>query len=492
MLLAAGLSLVVLIAWSIVVQLVYKPQKRSKPMVPRPKELSPPIHRPIGRGKDLVVETEKLVVVLNSFGARIKGWRLKGHRADVGKGLYDLIFSPLESRAISLEAEGMEEGEWSFSRSGWEVRFWRNFPSGLRIEKRYTFSPKDYEVSLLVSFENLSGSELSLEKVYLSWWPGPAPLKEISKYHSAVWKVDGEVRKGVPKGEGAFAYYSGKVSWVAYKDKYFCAIIKDFGASRRVYVRNWGSGREVGLDLGFLRIPPRGRKDLRFSIYGGPQIHGLLKAFGDGAEKVIDYGSFGWISRFMVLLLNLFHRVTGNYGVAVIFLAVLTKLVFWPLYQKSVKSTKAMQELQPHINALREKYGKNPQRLQRELMRLYKEKGVSPLGGCLPILIQFPVFLALYGALTNAVELRGSGFILWIKDLSVKDPYYVLPILMGITMVVQQRQTPSDPRTSKIMTITTVIFVLMFLGLPSGVVLYWFVMNLLNIAQQYLVTRKIW
>jgi YidC/Oxa1 family membrane protein insertase len=489
MLAAAALSLLVLMTWSVVVQILYKPKGKVVSPSP-PKEVVPIPHVRVGGGKDIVVETERMVVVLSSFGARVKSWRLKGHRADVGKGLYDLVFSPSESGAALLVAEGWVEGEWSFERKGYEVRFWRDIPPGLHVEKRYVFSSGGYDVGLFVSLENRSGSEVSLGRLCLSWWPGPIPIKGMARYHSAAWKVDGEVKRGVPKDKGAFAYYPGKVSWVAYKDKYFCAILFDFGSSRRAYVRNLGSGREVGLYIGFLRLSPGARKVFKFSIYGGPQIEGLLKPFG--AEGVIDYGTFGWISKIMILLLNLFHRLTGNYGVAIIFLTILTKIVFWPLYQKSVKSTKAMQELQPQINALREKYGKNPQRLQRELMRLYKEKGVSPLGGCLPILIQFPVFLALYSALTNAVELRGSGFVLWIKDLSVRDPYYVLPILMGITMIVQQRQTPSDPRTSRIMTMTTLIFVVMFLGLPSGVVLYWFVMNLLNIAQQYLVTRRIW
>jgi YidC/Oxa1 family membrane protein insertase len=181
-----------------------------------------------------------------------------------------------------------------------------------------------------------------------------------------------------------------------------------------------------------------------------------------------------------------------NYGVAIILLTVLVKVVFYPLSLKSMRSMKAMQVLQPQLTALRNKYKSDPQRFQREQMDLFKKHGVNPMGGCLPMIVQIPIFYALYLTLQYSVELQGAPFLLWINDLSKKDPYYVLPILMGISMLVQQKMTPTvgDPRQAQIMLIMPVVFTFMFLEFPTGLVLYWLVNNCLTILQQYLIERS--
>ena len=207
-----------------------------------------------------------------------------------------------------------------------------------------------------------------------------------------------------------------------------------------------------------------------------------------------------WLGVPILLLMNWVYRHVGNYGVAIILLTVVSKIAFFPLTVKSMRSMKAMQALQPQINALRNKYKGDPQRVQKETMELYREHKVNPMGGCLPMLAQVPIFYALYLALSVSVELQNAAFLcigrffgvdLWICDLASHDPTYVLPIVMGITMFLQQKMTPTagDPRQAKMMLVMPFIFTFMFLNLPAGLVLYWTVSNILQIAQQRYLDR---
>ena len=252
------------------------------------------------------------------------------------------------------------------------------------------------------------------------------------------------------------------------------------------------------------------------TIFLGPKEYDLLKAFG--LESAINFGGFPvprrwgglpmeWVGVPILLLMNWVYGHVGNYGVAIILLTVVSKVLFYPLTVKSMRSMKAMQALQPQINALRNKYKSDPQRLQRETMDLYRQHKVNPMGGCLPMLAQVPIFYALYLALSVSVELQNATFFcfgrvpkwvpllggqdLWICDLANYDPTYVLPILMGVTMFVQQKMTPvaGDPRQAKMMLIMPFIFTFMFLNLPSGLVLYWTVSNILQILQQWYMER---
>jgi YidC/Oxa1 family membrane protein insertase len=245
----------------------------------------------------------------------------------------------------------------------------------------------------------------------------------------------------------------------------------------------------------------------RGEIYVGPKEWEQLKAVGVGLERAqarnygcfplpCDYGGpmpMEWVTVPLLWLLNYFARVIPgqNYGVAIILLTVLVKVVFYPLTYKSMVSMKQMQALAPQVNALRNKYRSDPQRLQREQMELWRKHRVNPMGGCLPMIVQLPIFYALYLTLQYSVELQGAPFVGWITDLSKKDAYYVLPILMGASMFVQQKMTPvmGDPRQAKIMLFMPVIFTFMFLEFPTGLVLYWLVNNVLQICQQMLIDR---
>ncbi|NIS61773.1 MAG: membrane protein insertase YidC, partial [Proteobacteria bacterium] len=238
-------------------------------------------------------------------------------------------------------------------------------------------------------------------------------------------------------------------------------------------------------------IPGGGEAVYRYELYLGPKVISLLKELNVGAEKVVRYGWFTPIAKILLLFVNLTHKVTKNYGVDIIIISVLLKILFWPLTKKSYVSMKEMQKVQPEMAMLREKYKGDKARLNREMMDLYKRRKVNPLGGCLPMLVQIPIFFALYWALMGSIELRHAPFILWITDLSYRDPIYVSPILMGASMVWQQKMTPTagDPRQAKMMMLMPIIFTFLFLSFPSGLVIYWLVTNILTIGQQYMINK---
>ena len=234
--------------------------------------------------------------------------------------------------------------------------------------------------------------------------------------------------------------------------------------------------------------------ELKASWWLGPKSRDLLDAAPNDLKSSVDMGIFTFLAVPLLKLLTWFEGFLGNWGLAIILLTILIKIVFWPLSRKSFKSMEQMKKLQPRMKQLQEKYKNDKEALSREMMQLYKTYGVNPMGGCLPILIQLPVFVALYQALLNCIELRHASFItylpgtdlLWLADLSVKDPFYITPLVMGATMFLQQWLSPAmgDPQQRKIMMIMPVVFTVMFINFPSGLVLYWLCNNILSIIQQ--------
>jgi YidC/Oxa1 family membrane protein insertase len=302
--------------------------------------------------------------------------------------------------------------------------------------------------------------------------------------------------------------------WIALENTYFIAafVVPKEGRALRARTRE---STEVGIVFPDVRLQGGRSWEGRATAYVGPKEWNRLTALAVGLEgaQARNYGYLLWLSSWgtpplpfpwmpmewfcvpLLWLMNLFATyVPGqNLGVAIILLTVLVKILFYPLTHKSMASMKAMQALQPQINALRAKYKADPQRFQREQMDLFRRHRVNPMGGCLPMVVQVPIFYALYLTLQFSVELQGAPFLLWVTDLSRKDPYYVLPILMGASMLVQQMMTPSvgDPRQRNIMLLMPVIFTFMFLEFPTGLVLYWLVNNVLSIAQQYAIDRAV-
>ncbi len=232
---------------------------------------------------------------------------------------------------------------------------------------------------------------------------------------------------------------------------------------------------------------------LKTALYTGPKEHKRLKRLTEGMELTVDYGWLTFLSAPLFWLLQFIHQWVGNWGWAIIVLTIIIKLVFYPLSAASYKSMAHMKRVQPKLQSLRERFGHDKQRMNQAMMELYKKEKINPLGGCLPIAIQIPVFIALYWVLLESVEMRQAPFVLWLRDLSLPDPFYVLPILMGITMFLQQKLSPAqlDPMQRKIMNALPVVFTVFFLWFPAGLVLYWLVNNVLSIAQQWQITRMI-
>ncbi|WP_025270748.1 membrane protein insertase YidC [Hippea sp. KM1] len=270
------------------------------------------------------------------------------------------------------------------------------------------------------------------------------------------------------------------IHWIALESKYFClAFLPAESNSLLAGYTKLNDGHYVYVNL---------KTPAKLKIYAGPKSKETIQAVDHKLDRIIRFGMFGFIGKPLLYVLNWLYSIFGNYGVAIIVLTFLIRLIFYPLSFKSYKSMKEMAKLQPKLKELQAKYKGKPDQLNKATMELYRKHKVNPFGGCLPIIIQIPVFFALYNVLLNAIELRGAPFVLWITDLSSKDPYYVLPILMGLTMYVQQKLTPAtgDPTQQKIMMFMPLIFTFMFMGFPSGLVLYWATNNLLTIAQQFI------
>ena len=283
--------------------------------------------------------------------------------------------------------------------------------------------------------------------------------------------------------------------WIAMIQHYFAgAWVPDQNVESQYYTKALVNERYV---IGVLTpprsVPAGARETFQLGLYVGPKIQSRMQGVAPNLERTVDFGWLWLIAEPLFWLLDWIHSFVGNWGWSIIILTLMIKLAFFHLSATSYKSMARMRKVQPRIVAIRERYGKDKQRMNQAMMELYKKEKINPLGGCFPILVQIPVFIALYWVLLESVELRQASFIFWLNDLSVHDPFFVLPVLMGATMLMQQKLNPPppDPMQAKIMMALPFVFTFFFLFFPSGLVLYWFVNNLLSIAQQWVITRKI-
>ena len=284
--------------------------------------------------------------------------------------------------------------------------------------------------------------------------------------------------------------------YMAMVQHYFVsAWVPDGQASNSYYARKLGSNDAYlfGFKSQAISVPSGSNGELSAQFYVGPKDQYRLKEIAEGLDLTVDYGFLWWLAQPLFYLLTLIHTYLPNWGVAIICLTIIVKSLLFPLSASSFRSMAKMRKLQPEMAKLKERYGDDRQQFSQAMMDLYKKEGANPLGGCFPILLQMPVFLALYWTLMESVELRQAPFVLWIHDLSAMDPYFVLPILMGISMYVTQmlQPEPPDPVQAKVFKFMPIMFTFFFLWFPSGLVLYWLVNNLLSISQQLYVTRQI-
>lgn len=463
---------------------------------------------------EIKVETDLYSAVFTSKGGTIKEWSLKEY-PDKDMNPVSLLQTDAELPPLSiiLDDRGQvrpDDLNYSvdkrtvFSAGGNKdsLTFFYTDNSGLSIEKKFTFYRDSYRVDFSTNVKGSPAYSVAIGSGFgifdnTGTWVhiGPVLLQGTDKIDIKPGNIEGigfigrtllgtKSRKEVA--------YSGNVRWIAQEDKYFTAALSSLNgtADAKVWSRenNEDSSKE-GVDIAY---EVKGEK-ADFLFYAGPKKYDILTTFGIGLEHIIDFGFFSIIARPLFWLLTLIYKVIGNYGWSIILITLIVRIPFIPLINKGQKSMRKMQQVQPHMAALKEKYKNDPQKLQKETMELYKKHKVNPLGGCLPMLVQIPVFFALYKILLIAIELRGAPFIWWIHDLSAKDPYYVFPILMGLSMVIQQKMTPStmDPKQAKMMMLMPVVFTFMFLSFPSGLVVYWLTSNLLGIIQQYFVNKKL-
>lgn len=469
-------------------------------------------------GREIPVTTGLYSAVVTETGGMVKSFRLKNYREDLANDSGDKeMLRPKEGDNLPLnfswgvepgsippvvyEAAPLQEGQ-----DGGAVLTMRGkLPSGLEIVRTLRFPDQQYLLELTVDVVNNTATPLQ-GAPYLTLDNRPFVKESQFVFVGPALVYDGVLEEvdtsDLKKGSKSF---TGKISWAAYEDNYFfCGIVPRTGEQHTAHFSLQDETRVTTVLAGASDvIQPGQSQQYTYSVYFGPKTMEALKKAGHELERSIYFGWFDVMAKPTLYLLNFLHAYVGNYGVAIILVTVLIKLLFWPVSQKGMKSMKTMQKLQPKMAKLREKFKDDKQMQQQEMIKLYQTYKVNPVSGCLPMVIQIPVFFALYKVLLQTIELRHAPFFLWITDLAAPDrlpigfdiPFLggipVLTLLMGASMFLQQKMTPAtgDPTQQKIMLFLPVIFTFMFLNFASGLVLYWFVNNLLSIGQQYLVNR---
>lgn len=369
-----------------------------------------------------------------------------------------------------------------------------------KIIKTVVLRPSDYAVDLKVQ---LIGSDPRVKGIRHFLVEDIIPTEGASLFNPALdfqtaFVTHGEGSESRQLSEEQFKTVLNfqTVQAAAVGQHYFAAGIVD--GQNRILPQFFGrlddGGKSFVGHWDYLRNSGDQNLDVSMKLYAGPKSVDLLKAVDEKLVGIVDYGWFGWLARPMLWLMNILFGFVGNYGLAIIFLTVIVRMLVLPLHMASYKSMKAMAAINPQMAAIREKYKADPQRVNMEIMALMKTNKVNPVGGCLPMLLQLPVFFALYRVLGNSIELYQAPFVLWIVDLSLKDQFYVLPVLMGIVMFIQQKITPStmDPAQQKVFMFMPILFAGMMISLPSGLTLYIFVSTLFGIIQQlYFMDKKV-
>jgi YidC/Oxa1 family membrane protein insertase len=489
--------------------------------------------------KDIKVETENYMAIFSTRGAALKSFQLKEYQKECVKctaDIYPVIKNSLTGTKQPAKSKNKEPIELvvvnesmpyplaiTFPESAPEIAadsvydadvtsldikdskekqrlvFSRIF-NGIKVEKIFTFNPDNYSIALEVKVSNLTNSPLT-QTPHLNWYEYADPKKAVDSYskEGPVAYVSKSIKRKKVSDISADESLGPDVSWGGFENKYFMAVIIPQDPSLTSINMSKDSNNMVSVAIKGTKsiIPPNQSDSLNYALFIGPKDYTLLKKQGIFLEEAIEFDSFipglKWLSIGLLIFIKFLYQYISNYGVAIIILTILIKLIFWPLGNISYKSMKEMQKLQPKLNELKEKYKNDQAKIGQETMALYKAHKVNPLSGCLPMLIQIPVFIGLYNTLLYAIELRHSPFFWWIQDLSAKDPYYITPIIMGATQFIQQKMTPTtgDPNMAKMMLIMPVVFTFIFLNFPSGLVIYWLLNNILSIGQQIYINKKL-
>jgi YidC/Oxa1 family membrane protein insertase len=540
--LAFVLSLAVLIVWSILFTpkpaQKTEPETKGEPVKAQPAQASSPqpapsvqkMERPAestvlkAEEREVTVETPLYRAVFSSTGATIKSFKLKKYHltADPDSPLVELVHGQAPLVAIHFDGSAKKDpnpvvyhvDESSLTlevgAAPKELTFRATTADGLMLQQTYRIDPDHYAIEHGFTVSNpLEKPVEGTLKVQIT----NLPPKESTSYYSFIGGsllLNNKYEEIASKDLKNEKSLSGQIAWVSYQEDYFMiAFVPETESQANFVARTLGSGvYEQTWSASLQPIASGNQFSAHSTLYLGPRDLEILKVIGRKLDLAIDFGWTDIIAKPLLFLLKFFNDYTGNYGIAIILLTILIKILFWPLTHKSYKSMKEMQKIQPLMAKIREKYKNNREMMNKEMMSLYKTYKVNPMGGCLPMVIQIPVFFALFRILGNSIELRHAPFMLWINDLSAPDRLFHLPftiplmtppsgipvltLLMGASMFIQQKMTPTpgDPTQAKIMLLMPVIFTFMFINFPSGLVLYWLVNNVLSIGQQYRIIKR--
>lgn len=459
------------------------------------------------------VETDRFQILINPKGGSIAQLKLKRYPVSVqqpdnptlllqtGNNSYTLQDGLLSKQATANHHSTYQSAQNSYSLEEDETILrvpltWQK--DNINITKTYVFTRGSHQIVLEQTLNNQSdrnwqgSSYAQLSRTQ----PNEDGGTFIHTYTGSAWWSEAEGFKKIDFDEMADDSPTLRTNegWISMIQHYFLSVIippnkqENYFFTKKVanqYIIGTVSPQKI--------IAPGGQHQFKDTLFIGPKNQQELTALHPNLDYAVDYGVFHIIAAPIFWVLKQIYNVTGNWGIAIILVTLLIKILFFKLSEKSYRSMARMKLLAPRIQQLRERYGDDKQGMNQKMMQLYKDEKVNPLGGCLPIIVQIPVFISLYWVLIESVELRQAPLILWIKDLSIADPYFVMPIIMGVTMFIQQKLNPppSDPMQQKVMQFLPVVFTVFFLFFPAGLVLYWIVNNVLSISQQWYITKKL-
>ena len=474
----------------------------------------------------ITVDTPLYRVKLSEKGAGVTSFILKDYREKVREDspLKELLpqDNPIETVLtgfVGKSLAGLDNAVFSNNVNADTVQIERETRAityswkserGVLVEKTYKFAPDSYLIGLEIVIKN--GSQQGIQDKLFIALTGAAPSdNRIYGFEGPSALIDKNLEEVDVKDIKDKSTYSGTIKWVALQDRYFMmSVIPETvgSASMRLFTRD-PNLLEAQYVLPDGTIGPGTQHSYQFSLFFGPKSMQVLGDAGHDLKIALDFGMFDFLAKPCVWIMNKLYSVIPNYGIAIIILTVLIKIILWPLGSKSYKSMSEMKKIQPLMKEIREKYKDDKKKMNEEVMSLYRTYKINPLGGCLPMVVQLPVFFALYRMLYQAIELRHAPFFLWIDDLSAPDrlfrfdiahipfmePPYGIPVLtiiMGATMLLQQKMSPpmGDPTQAKIMMFMPIIFTVIFINFSAGLVLYWLINNILSISQQYYIQKK--
>lgn len=525
-LLAVVLSTVVIIGWSYF--FAPEPQQQTAPapeatqtqqavqqvQTAQPSAAPEPAFTPI-QGVDVTIDTPLYTAKINSAGGVLTDFRLKNYKTSIDQAAQTIdLVSPaaIDRGLLGLLWNGQgtwRDAQWAapsqrdvfIDKNGNATVSFSGKMGDLVVVRELTFSGDTYLIEENVTLQNASSTPISGRLGFTL--ATDSLTAEDDRYNPTrvAWLTpDGADDEDDREDLGQGMSWREGVQWGAVKSNYFALAVAPEPGNLALHGRYRDNLFRVQMDKENIDLATGTTRTVKNAYYFGPIMDRYLAEAPNGLDKLVSYGFFDIISRPLIKFLHMINDAVGNWGLAIIILTIIIKIIFWPLSHKSYKSMNQMKKLQPLMAKIREQHKDDRQKMNEEIMNLYKTYKVNPAGGCMPMLLQIPVFLGLYQALLGAVELRHASFIeflpgtdlIWLADLSAKDPYYITPIIMGASMFLQQKMTPSpgDPTQAKIMLFMPVIFTVMFLNFPAGLVVYWLVNNVLSIAQQWMMLRK--